>query len=181
MKPVATRKELHLGMHLIIAGSAIAVLMLLGIVDRVTFSTLLSKAAQPSPVTIGIEHDRPAVLTLMIARKNISGYASIVNESSEGIHVSIPSEWKRIEVTGTALMNVTENVVISGFTRYELPAGAGIKMLLPVAPSSLFFESPSESTAAINLQTIDLRDQSVMNKTMLFKDNALARLWESEE
>ncbi len=181
MKPVATRKELHLGMHLIIASSAIAVLMLLGIVDRVTFSTLLSNAANPLPVTIGIEHNGSAVLAVVIARKTNAGYASIINDSGEGVHVSVPSEWKRIEVTGTALTNVTEDVVLLGFTRYALPAGAGIKMLLPLAPSGLFFESPSASTAAINLQTIDLTDESVTQRTVLVKDKTLVRLWESDE
>ncbi len=182
MRAEKTKREWHLGMHLLIAGSAIGLLMLLGIVDRVTFSTLRSGASQSMPLTIGLEHKNPLTLSLVIARKSEIGYVSILSGSDEQIRISVPSTWKRIEVSGAPLSAFIQDIPVIGYTRWTLPPGAGIKMTLDNVPTALFFESPSESTTEIDLQTIDL-DGSVgtEKRVILLKDKALARLWGSEE
>ncbi len=175
------KKSLHLGMHLTIATSAILVLMLLGIVDRVTFATLGSKAAEPTPMTIGIEHEGPVTLSVLVARKQLAGYTSIINQSNETVHISVPSDWKRSEVTGVPLADVVQDIPVFGFTRWKLPAHAGIKMLMDESPASLFFDSSSLATAAINLQTIDLTNLRANSKVVLLKNQALVQLWGNEE
>ena len=176
-----TKREWHIGMQLLIAGSAVAVLMILGIVDRVTFSTLGSLAEQPMPATIGIEHQNPVRLSIIIARKNDSGHVSIVNQSDELIHISVPSGWYRQEVSGAPLTSVVQDIPVLGFTRWTMPGHAGIKMFVPNAPAAFFFDSSSESSAEVDLQTIDLNDSSTTSRVLLLKDKALARLWGNDE
>lgn len=181
-KPVSAKRQFHLGIHLLIAGSAIAVLILLGIVDRVTFSTLRSRASESMPITIGLEHRNPLSVSLVIARKNEVGYASILSGSDEQIRISVPSEWKRVEVSGAPLSAFAQDIPAIGYTRWTLPPGAGIKMTLDDVPSSLFFESASASTTEINLRTIDLKGlPETETQVILLKDRALATLWGSDE
>jgi len=179
MKPTA--KRWHLVPQLTIAGSAIALLLLLGVIDRATFATLPGKAATIPPATIGIEHDRPLQLSVLIARKERAGYASFVNQSDETIHLSVPSLWMRSEVTGVPLAQVTSDIPVFGFTRWTLPAHAGIKMLLPQAPESLFFDSVSSSTAAIDLQTINLTNLTADSRVVLLQKQLLVNLWTNGE
>jgi hypothetical protein len=181
--PAAIKKlrRLHLATQLTIAGSAIAVLLLLGVIDRVTFATLPGKAAEPLPATIGIEHDQPLRLSLLIARKEQAGYASFIHQSDETIHVSVPSTWTRVEVTGVPIGQVRSDVPVFGFTRWTLPAHAGVKMLLPEAPDSLFFDSTSAATAAIDLQTVDLVNLRANSRVVLLQKQALVSLWGNEE
>lgn len=171
-------KRLHLGMHLTIAGSAIAVILMLGMVDRATFSTGRSNAAQSMPSTIGLEHDGPLTLSVLIARKEKAGYVSLTNGSDETIHVSVPSDWQRSEVTGAPLSAVTSDIPVFGFTRWSLPARAGIKMLLSVAPDSLFFDSTSKASTAVDLQTVDLVTLQTSSRVVLLQTQLLVPLWD---
>lgn len=175
------KREWHIGMQLLIAGSTMTVLMVLGLFDRATFATLRSKASGHFPATIGIEHQNPLKLLVVIARKNSSGYASIVNGSDDQIHISVPSGWKRMEVSGAPLSSFTQDIPVFGFSRWTLPPHAGIKMLTDSVPDALFFDSSSQSTTEIDLQTIDLIDLSSTSHVLLLKDHALARLWGSNE
>ncbi len=176
-----SRIGFNIGMHVLIAGSAIAVLILLGFVDRVTFSTLLSSAASDTATTIGLEFNEPLQLSVLIARKSQTGYASIKNDSTRLIRVSVPLDWKRTEVSGAALSDILSDEPVFGFVRWTMPAGSEIRFLTSEVPSSLLFQSTSTSTAAITIKTIDLGDYSVIDNTVLLKDKVLARLWESEE
>ncbi len=178
-KPVI-KKGWNLGMQLAIATSAIAVLLILGILDR-TFSTQPSKAAEVLSATIGVEHEGAITLSVVVARKANAGYTSITNQSNETIHVSVPSQWKRSEVTGVPLSQVTQDIPVFGFARWTLPAHAGIKMLMDDAPTTLFFDSTSATTAAIDLQTIDLTTLSASSKVVLLQKQVLVQLWDKSE
>ena len=175
------KRSLHLPMHFAIATSAIFVLMLLGFVDRATFSTLPGKAADMMPATIGVEHDGPLTLSVLVARKEQAGYVSLANQSNADIHVSVPSSWKRSEVTGAPLAQVTSDIPVFGFTRWNLPAHAGIKMLLSEAPTSLFFDSTSTTSAEIDLQTIDLTNLHASSNVVLLQSQVLVPLWGNDQ
>lgn len=177
-KPVT--KRWHLAPQLTIAGSAITLLLLLGVIDRVTFATLPGKAAESMPATIGIEYEQPLQLSVLIARKEQAGYAAILNQSDETIHVSMPSSWSRTEVTGVPIAQVTSDIPVFGFTRWTLPAHSGLKMHLPQTPDSLFFDSTSAATAAINLQTVDLTNLKADSRVVLLQKQVLVTLWENE-
>lgn len=180
-KKTFTIRSLHLGTHFAIAGSAIAVLLLLGYVDRGTFSTLRSFAVEQNTATIGLEFDAPLSLSVLVARKEDSGYTSIANKSDKAIHVSTPAAWSRLEVTGAPLSAVTQEIPVFGFTRWTLPARAGIRFMVPSAPGALFFDSPSLSTAVVEVQSIDLTTSQVTSKVVLVQKRALVSLWGNEE
>jgi hypothetical protein len=184
IKPAITTKparSLHLGMHLIIAGSAICVILLLGVIEKNTFATKLSNAEDAVPATIGIEHNAPLSMSILFARKEGAGYVSITNQSSETIHINLPSSWSRTEVTGTTLKEVTQDIPVFGFSRWTLPGKAGMKLLMPSAPNAVFFDSTSTSTAAIDLKAIDLTTLGVSNKVVLVQKQTLVPLWGQAE
>ncbi len=174
-------RNLHLGMHAIIAGSAICVMLLLGIAEREVFSTNLSSAEDSVPVTIGLEHTAPLSLSVLFAKKENAGYVSISNHSSETIHLNLPSSWKRTEVTGADLKDVMQGIPNFGFSRWTLPGKAGMKLLMDSAPSAVFFDSVSSATAAVDLKTIDLTTMGVSNKIVLVQKQTLVPLWVSAE
>lgn len=174
-------RNLHLGMHLIIAGSAICVMLLLGVVERNTFATKQSAAEDTMPVTIGLEHTAPLSMSILFARKENAGYVSITNQSNETIHINLPSSWTRTEVTGATLKDVPQEIPVFGFSRWTLPGNAGMKLLMPSSPSSVFFDSTSSTTAAIDLKTIDLTTLGVSNRVVLVQKQALVPLWGSAE
>lgn len=178
-KTAPKARSLHLGMHLIIAGSAIAVLLLLGIIERNTFSTRGTNA-EVVPSTIGLEHSAPLSLSMLFAKKDHAGYVSITNESNETIHLSVPSDWTRTEVTGADIKDVTHEIPVFGFTRWTLPGKAGIKMLQPESPAAIFFDSQSTATAAVDVKSIDLTTMSVTNKVVLVQHQTLVPLWGQE-
>lgn len=179
--PVAVAKKparsMHLGMHLIIAGSAICVMLLLGVIERNTFATRQSAAEDTMPVTIGLEHTAPLSMSVLFARKENAGYVSITNQSSETIGINLPSTWTRTEVTGANLADVKQDIPVFGFSRWTLPGKAGIKLLMPSAPDAVFFDSTSTSTAAVDLKTIDLSSLGVTNKVVLVQKQTLVPLW----
>jgi hypothetical protein len=177
----ASSRSSEIGMQFIIAGSAICVMLLLGAVAKNTFSTRTSDAANAVPSTIGLEHNGPLSLSILFARKEDAGYMSITNESTETIAVSLPSGWKRTEVTGTGLDNVKQEIPVFGFTRWTLPGKAGMKLLTPDVPSAVFFDSTSASTAAVDLKTIDLTTLKVDSKVVLVQQQTLVPLWIGEQ
>ena len=184
--PIAEKKvssesrSFLIGLQLAIAGSAIAVLVLLAAFERNIFSTLLTDAA-PVPVTIGLEHTSPLSLGVLFARKQDAGYVSINNNSSERIFVNLPSAWSKMEVTGTELKNVTQDIPVFGFTRYSLPAGARMQLLLPDAPSSVFFDSTSSAVTAVELKTVDLTTSQTDSRVVLVQKQSLVQLWGAQE
>lgn len=181
--PLVTKKprRLHLGMHAIIAGSAICVMLLLGAIERGIFITKESSAEDAVPSAIGLEYNAPLSMSMLFARKENAGYVSITNQSNETIHLSLPSSWTRTEVTGASLKDVTQEIPFFGFTRWTLPGKAGIKLLMPSAPDAIFFDPVSLSTAAIDLKTIDLTTVSASNRVVLVQKQTLVKLWEGNE
>lgn len=169
-----------IGVQFAIAGSAIAVLVLLAAVERNVFSAH-SSAAAGVPATIGLEHTSPLSLAVLFAKKENAGYVSITNNSTEAIHVSLPSSWTRTEVSGTELKNVTQDIPVFGFSRYALPAGAGMKLLLPEAPPAVFFDSNSSAVTAVDLKTIDLTTSQTDSRVILVQNQSLIPLWGAQQ
>jgi hypothetical protein len=170
------RRNYHLGMQLAIAGSAIVVLLLLAAVENNIFSTKGGDAAA-LPITIGLEHSGPLSLSVLFAKKDTAGYVSLRNNSHDDIHISVPSNWVKSEVTGTDIRNVTQDIPTFGFTRYALPAGAGVKMLMPESPDAVLFDSTSQAVTALDLKTIDLTTSKVMSTVILLQKQTLISLW----
>lgn len=182
-KKIETKKHRSLlGIQLVIAGSAITVLLFLGVIQQSIFATNRSSAAEITPVTIGIEHQTPIKLSVVFARKDTAGYVALQNNSDETIHLSLPSSWHRTEVMGASIADITSEIPVFGFVRWKIPAHSGMRMLLPSAPSRVFFDSRSEAIASIEMQMIDLKTLSSTKRvTLIQKEGATVNLWNDEE
>ncbi len=168
-------------MHLTIAVLSIAVLSGLGLVDRLHFSTQKTDAKTPVNRIIGIEHDGPASLTIVLARKNTAGLVSIENTSNAPVYLSLPDNWNRTEVSNTTIEKVTNTKTQYSFLRWTLPAKAGMKMLLPEVPSSFTFLSPTgTSTVALTVHSVDVVDGTKETQVILLQKQAVAKFWTAE-
>lgn len=175
-------RSLHLGVHLAIAVGAVSVLLLLGLIDQRTFSTLWSEASAPKE-TVGrmvLQHSEPLSLKILLARKNDEGYLSVENLSVAEAFIEVSSDWKRIEVFGTKLSEATFDVPVFGSTRWRLPGKAGMKLLLKDVPDVLRFENSVSETAVIDVRSLDL--PSLVSKTdvILVQKKRDIRLWDGE-
>lgn len=177
---ISTFKKFRLGTHMLIAGSAIAVLMLLATIERNTFATRGTNAEDVIPVSIGLEHTSPLSLSVLVARKEQAGYVSITNQSSETVYISVPSDWSRTEVTGARIQDVTSAIPVFGFTRWTIPGNAGIKMLVPTSPDVILFDSTSSAVTAVDLKAVDLTNSTTNSKVVLVQKQALVNLWENQ-
>ena len=179
-------RSLSLGPQFLIAGSAIALLLLLANVDKATFATRPSGAqgfadVLGGPMAIGLEHDEQASVTMLLAKKDGAGYASVSNESDVPLYISLPADWKRTEVSGAKLEDVKSEIPVFGFKRWTLPSKAAMKLELPSAPSLVVFDNSSPSVAMIDLTTVDLALRSAQNKVVLVQTQTNVDLWTTEE
>lgn len=175
-------RSLHIGMHLVIAVSAVGVLFALGAVDRARFATLLSDAAPANTSTVGLVHQNPLLLSVTFARKIDGGYASFKNGSNETVSISLPYDWTLQEVSGASLDTVQAGAPTFGFTTRALPAGATLKLSMRKVPDHLFIDSVSQSTVAVSFKTVDLTGDSATAKAWvkLIRGNNLVGLWEAQ-
>jgi hypothetical protein len=177
-------RSLHLGPQFLIAGSAIALLIVLATVDRNTFATRSGNAAgstKPIGIAIGLEHEEQAAITMLVARKGPASYTSIGNDSSSPLFVSVPSGWDRIEVTGATLQDVKGEIPVFGFRRWTLPPHASMKLTVTSVPDFILFDNGSTSVATVDLTTVDLPSSSARNQVVMVQTQTNVELWKNEE
>lgn len=171
----------NFSMHFLIAGIAIGVLFGLAYVEKGTFATNPSSAQDLPAATIGLEHTAPLSLSVLFARKDGAGYASITNGSNETIHLSLPSGWSRMEVTGASLADVKQEIPVFGFTRWTLPGKAGIKLMLEQSPGAVLFDSTSSATTAVDLKTVDLTTSETSSRVILVQKQSYVTMWGAQD
>lgn len=169
-----------LGFQVFIAGSAAVVLLALGVVGQGLFATHGSRAADTPPTTVGLEHASPLSLTFVLARKDQAGYVNITNDSPDQIRLSVPAAWRRVEVQGALLKDVTADLPDPATARWTLPGKASIRMVVGDVPDSVLFQSTSPASAAVTVKSIDLGTEQIRTDVLLLKDHATANLWGEE-
>ncbi|HRH93137.1 MAG TPA: hypothetical protein PKV72_01250 [Candidatus Peribacteria bacterium] len=174
----------NLGTQIAIAVSAMMVLALLGVVDRNVFSAALGNAEKTAPevaIDIGLEHDGPADLSLLVARKGTLGYVEVSNTSNAPLKLSLPETWQRNEVRGGSIWLVTEEDPEFGYIRWMLPPKMSMTMKAKTAPDVITFHSPSGQTASIRVKSVDLTTDAKNERTLLFQTVAQVKLWQADE
>lgn len=155
------------------------VLVVLGTVQSGLFSTSQSHATQAPAAAIAITHEGKASIDLLLARKGDAGYLSLENRSPVSVDIGLPADWQRTEVRGTDLESVHSSIPSFGFRTWTLPAGAGMKMLVPEAPHALLLENRSDDVAVVTLQGIDLVSETRTSATVLLQHQpSLVQIWE---
>jgi hypothetical protein len=182
-RPLMKSSGWQLGTQMLIAISAMAALALLGFVDRNMFSAALGRAEPTTTVSIdvGLEHEGPADLTMLIARKGPLGYTEIKNTSDKPLKISLPEKWERTEVSGGNMWLVEQSDPEFGFVKWTIPAKMGMSLRAPQVPDEIVFHSPSGQTASVRITSVDLEDSARNERTLLFQNVAQAKIWQADE
>lgn len=182
-RSVRTTTGWHFGTQIAIAVSAMAVLAVLGVVDRGMFAAALGNAKHPSAVVadIGLQHDTPTAVDMLVARKGELGHIDINNTSAFPLHISLPEEWERTSVRGGSIWLVTQQDPEMGFIRWMLPAKMGMTLRTKHVPDSVVFHSPSGQTASVRVTSVDVETDQKFERSLLFQTTAEARMWTDSE
>ncbi len=182
-RPVRTTTGWHLGTQVAIAVSAMAVLAVLGVVDRSMFSAALGNAKNSAAVVaeIGLQHETPTAVDMLVARKGELGHIEINNSSAFPLKVSLPEDWERTEVRGGSIWLVTQEDPDFGFIRWTIPAKMGMTLRTKQAPDSVLLHSPSGQTASVRITSVDLATDEKHERTLLFQNTAEAKIWTDDE
>jgi hypothetical protein len=173
----------HLGTQVAIAVSAMAVLALLGVVDRSMFSAALGNAKNSAPVVteIGLQHETPAAVDMLVARKGDLGYVDVNNTSAFPLKISLPETWERTSVRGGSIWLVTQEDPEMGFVRWTLPAKMGMTLRTKQVPDSILFHSPSGQTASVRITSVNVATDEKFEHSLLFQNTAEAKIWTDDE
>ncbi len=169
----------NLGMQIGIAVSAMALLALLGVVDRNIFSAALGTAKDPTivAVDIGLEHDAPTAVDMLVARKGMLGHIEVNNTSTFPLEVSLPEGWERTEVRGGSIWLVVQSDPEFGFVKWTIPAKMGMTLKTTQVPDEITFHSPSGQTASIRVTSVDIQTEERHDRSLLFQNVAQTKLW----
>lgn len=127
-------------------------------------------------VDIGIEHEQPLSLSLEIGVLDNKASVEFFSESAETILISVPSTWVRREVKNAPIHTVTSEAPSLGFTRWKLPARAGISFRVHTAPDSMVLHNPSEVQMKLDLVQVNLRTEEVVRDILLIQGDTV-KLW----
>jgi hypothetical protein len=127
-------------------------------------------------VDIGIEHDKPLSLLLEVGVLDGMAVAEFFSESPETILISVPSTWVRREVKNAPIHTVTSELPSLGFTRWKLPARAGISFKIATAPESLVLHNPTGVQMKLDLVLVNLETEEVDRDILLIQGDTV-KLW----
>lgn len=136
----------------------------------------MASLLQKDVVDIGIEHEEPLSLTMQVGVSETAGFVEFFSETSETILISVPSTWVRREVKNAALHEVTSEIPSLGFTRWSLPARAGISFSVPSSPASMMLHNPTGVQMKLDLAFVDVTNDTVQKEVVLIQGDTI-KLW----
>lgn len=168
-----------LGVQAAIAASALVVLSSLSYVERGIFATLPGQAEGKQDVTteIAVEFEGKAAMQLTFARKGTAGFVRIDGDALQKTRVSLPAEWTRAEVYGATLSEITREEPQLGFTRWTIPAGAGMRMTINQIPDVVTFLTPGSGIASLDIASVDLLTGETNRQAKILQTETSVALW----
>lgn len=131
---------------------------------------------QGDVVDIGVEHELPLSLLLEVGINGESAVYEFYSQSPETILLSVPSTWIRREVRNAPIHTVTAEAPSLGFTRWNLPARAGISFKVHRNPDSVILHNPSGIQMKLNMSIADVQREEVVKDVKLIQGHT-AKLW----
>jgi len=128
------------------------------------------------PADIGIEHTAPLSLSIDASELKGRGLIIFTANSEEETVISVPENWKRKEVRGAKIGDITSESASFGFTSWHFPPSASVTFEMPLFPSSVILHNPSSIPIKINLTKVDLNTEEVEKDVMLIQE-APIKLW----
>lgn len=168
--------------HSAIAGLSAIVLLGCSFILRDTFGLLSGSAFdRPETLEIGMEYDSDIEMTWTFSRTQSGGFVLLQSDEHSPVAISLPAEWELTEVRNVAYDTVKPGDELMGFVRWELPATAGLMLSVPSLPDQIQFVSPSEHTATLTLNAVDLLSDSIIRNIRLMQHEAFVDLWQESE
>ena len=160
--------------HTAPAGLGFIALLILAMtsVSPPSFASVLHK----NVVDIGVEHDKPLSLGMQVGLSDTAGYVEFYSETAETILLSVPSTWVRREVKNAQIHEVTSELPSLGYTRWTLPARAGISFSVPESPDSAILHNPTGVQMKLDIAFVDLLNDTVQKDVVLIQDDEV-KLW----
>ncbi|MDA1209317.1 MAG: hypothetical protein O2904_04785 [bacterium] len=151
---------------------ALLAVIILGTQSRGPLASLIQAS-----VDIGIEHAKPAAVTLEFTKRDDAALLQISTESEEMIFISLPSNWQRTEVRNAPIEFVTADAPTFGYKRWHFPPNATVSFWIPMdAPDSIVIHNPSHVTLKLGTVVVDVDAGTVERDIVLMKDEAI-KLW----
>lgn len=122
---------------------------------------------------IGVEHASSAKLIITLSMGKRPGILEISSENKELVHVSVPRAWERREVRNALLADVTADAPSLGFTRWKLPPGAVLSLILTHSPAGLIIHHPTRQPLSIRLTRINMITGAVQTDVFLLEEEML--------
>jgi len=161
--------------HIIVSLGALA--LILGIATQVIEQSPRMRASLlQGTVDIGVEHSAPLSMRFEYTAREGSAIVRIAHDSNETISVSVPSDWKRGEVSGAPIADIRKDPPMFGFVRWHFPPRTSITFSLQQAPEHIVMHNPSLATLKLTTANVDLLDGTVQRDIFLIQDSTI-RIW----
>ena len=122
---------------------------------------------------IGVEHASPLSLYIEVGRLSNSAMIDMYSDTTETVKISVPSEWSLREVRNATVDDIASDEPTFGFTRWSVPAHAGVSFYAPNGPESIMLHNPSGVQMKVNISNIDIEAQTVERNVLLVTNNSV--------
>lgn len=164
-----------LGTHL---GSALIALLTAGVVlFGGNVLALLTPVEGPETVILTLAYTKPLSLTMAVGARADGGVIDISQEhGTETIHLTLPADWERSEVSGAALEEATFSPLSAHWTSWKLPAESRLRFLVPDLPEHAELSLPSGVPLSLTVTKADLAAGTSVRTERLLQENRVP-LW----
>lgn len=137
----------------------------------VTESRILQRASiSPIQAEIAVEHTGRARMTLHVSEGASVQVMEFINSSDEALKISMPETWRRTEVRGVPLAEVTGEDAALGFRRWTLPPGSTVQFDTTEPWQTLLVHHPASAVLNLRLTRVDVKTGMVERSAHLLDE-----------
>jgi len=120
-----------------------------------------------SSTNIGVEHMQPLAISFDIGTLAGVAVIDVLSESKETVYLDVPVAWIEREVRNVPIKDVTADPASFGYSRWKLPAGAGISFRSGSDPGRIILHNPSGISVKASVRRADLDTGGVDSNVVL--------------
>ncbi len=169
------RMSRFLGTHL---GSAFIALVTAGVVlGGGNLLALLTPVEEPEIAVLTLAYTKPLSLSVSVGARNGGGVVDIAQEhGTETVHITLPADWERSEVSGAALEEATSSPLSAHWTSWKVPTESRLRFLVPRLPDHAELSLPSGVPLSLTITKADLSQGTSIRSERLLQENRVT-LW----
>ncbi len=124
-----------------------------------------------------LAYTKPLALSVSVGTRAGGGIVDIAQDGgNETIHVTVPADWQRTEVSGATLEDASATPLSIHWTSWRLPAATRLRFAVPTLPPHAALSLPSALPISLTVTKIDLIAGTTSQSSVLVKDSE-APLW----